>query len=122
MAMETQLDNLLREDSLDANKILSLLLDPDNIDMKTHVCDPITFAVLESIVNQFEDMVTGLEKQKLKLPITKKMLKDIIVLLKKFLVSWDRQSRIEITETLKAIKEEGTGAKSLFQTIAGLGK
>ena len=126
MAMETQISELMREDFINSNKILSDLLDPKNINMKTDIRDPITFSLLEAIVNQLEDMLLRINsvfektKIRIKLPITKKMLKDLIKNLKQFLVSWDRQSRTEITETLKSTHEEGSGAKSLFQKMADL--
>lgn len=121
MAMETMISDLMRTDNIDANKILSELLNPENINMKTDIRDPITFAILESVVEELEYMLTGIDQNKIKLPITKRNLKRIIKRLKEYLVSWNRAGRIEITETLKATKEEGTGAKSLFQRIAGLG-
>lgn len=124
MAMETQVSELMKEDIMNSNKILSDLLNPKNINMKTEISDPITFALLEAIISQLEDMLNGIKdntkKQKLKLSITKKMLKKMIKCLKEFLVSWDRKSRTEITETLKSTREEGSGARSLFQKMADL--
>ena len=121
MAFEGQISDLMREDTIDANKILDNLLDPKNIDMKTDINDPITFAILESLVAHFEELLSGFEKKKIDLPITKKLLKDMILYLKKFLISWERKSRIEITETLKANKEQESGAKSFFQKLSGFG-
>lgn len=124
MAMETQISELMKEDTMNTTKILSDLLNPKHINMKTDITDPITFSLLEAIVNQLEDMLNGIKdntkKQKLKLSITKKMLKETIKYLKEFLVSWDRKSRTEITETLKSTREEGSGARSLFQKMADL--
>lgn len=124
MAMETQISELMKEDTMNTTKILSDLLNPKHINMKTDITDPITFSLLEAIVNQLEDMLNGIKdntkKQKLKLSITKKMLKKMIKCLKEFLVSWDRKSRTEITETLKSTREEGSGARSLFQKMADL--
>ena len=121
MAFEGQISDLIREDTIDSNKILSDLLDPKNLDMKTDIRDPITFSILESLVSEIEELLSGVNEKKLQLPITKKLLKNMLVYLKKFLVSWERKSRIEITETLKATKEQESGAKSLFQKIAGFG-
>lgn len=119
MAVETKLEELMREDTLDANKILSELLDPKNIDMKTHIQDPVTFAILESIVNNLEELLSLAEKTKVKLPLTKKVLKDIISQLKKLLVSYKRLGRIEVTETLQKAKEQET-SRSLFDKLAGI--
>lgn len=121
MAMETQISELMREDTIDANKILDNLLSPENIDMKTHICDPVTFSLFQSLVDNFEKLAMLQKSKKKQLPITSKLLEDICSNLKKFLVSWNRESRKEVTETLKAVKEEGAGAKSLFQKIAGMG-
>ena len=120
MAMETQISELMREDTVDANKILDSLLDPKNIDLKTHICDPVTFALFQSLVDNFEKLAMLEKHTKKQLPITDKLLKDICDDLKNFLVSWNRESRKEITETLKATKQEDAGAKSLFRTIAGM--
>lgn len=120
MAFEGQISDLMREDTIDSNKILNDLLDPKNIDMKTDIADPITFAILDVLVDLIEDFFS--QTKNVKLPKTKKLLKDIVKKIKLFMVSWKRQSRIEITETLKANKEVESGAKSLFQKIAGFGQ
>lgn len=122
MAFEGQISDLMREDNIDANKILSELLDAKNINLKTDIPDPITFAILESIVWELENMLSAINEKKLRLPILKGTLRKIIRLLKEFSVSWERKSRIEITETLKASKEEGTGAQSFFQKLSGFVK
>lgn len=121
MAMETQISDLMREDTIDQNKILDNLINPENIDMKTDINDPITFAIFESIVRNLEKLLQGLDEGKIQLPITRKLLVTVLDKLKLFLVSWNRKSRSEITETLKANREEGTGAKSFFQKMAGYG-
>jgi len=120
MAFESTLERLFRGETIDANKILHELLSEKGLDMKTHISDPITFAILESIINQIEDLLS--ETKGLKLPYTKKFLKDMIKQLKKFLVSWNRLSRREVAEILKATKEEGSEARSFFQKLTGMGK
>ena len=122
MALETSLGDLFKEEPIDTNKILSDLLNPKNIDMKTHIVSPLTFAILEGIINNIEGLLSEIGKEKIKLPLTKKLLKDIIKQLKHFLVSWNRLSREEITKTLQSIKAEGTEQRSLYQKLIGLGK
>lgn len=122
MALETALGELIKEDQIDANKILHELLDQKNIDMKTHINDPITFAILESFIYIINDMLKDIKKSGTRLPITEKFLKSFLAQLKKFLVSWDRQSRKEITETLQAIKQENSNERSLFQRLTGFGR
>ena len=122
MAFETTLGELQKEDTIDANKILESLLNPKNIDMKTHIVSPITFAILESVVNNLENLLTEVNQQKLKLPMTKKVLRDLIKQLKLFLVSWNRLSREEITKTLQSLRQEGMQERSLYQRLIGMGK
>lgn len=120
MAFESTLDEIFKSETIDANKILHELLSEKGLDMKTHISDPITFAILESTVNQIEQLLSSVEK--LKLPLTKKFLKDLIKQLKKFLVSWNRLSRTEVKEILQANKEQESGARSFFQKLVGIGK
>jgi len=122
MAFETVLEDLQRQEMVDANKILESLLSPKNIDMKTHIISPVTFAILESIVTNLENLLTEIGKQKIKLPLTKKILNDLILKLKLFLVSWNRLSREEITKTLQSLRQEGMQDRSLYQRLLGMGK
>ena len=122
MAFETVLSELQKEDTIDANKILESLLNPKNIDMKTHIVSPVTFAILESVVNNLESLLTQTGKQKLKLPLTKKLLRDMIKQLKMFLVSWNRLSREEVTKTLQSLRQEGMQDRSLYQRLLGMDK
>lgn len=117
MAFESTFDELLKDETLDANAILHELLDPKNIDMKTHIADPITFAMLEAIISNLEDLFSTAKKAKM--PLTKKILRDTIKHLKMYLVSWKRLSRKEITETLQKTKEEDN-SRNIFQKLAGL--
>lgn len=122
MAFDIALQDLKKEDNMDANKILNSLLDPKNIDMKTHIMSPINFAILESVIKNLEGLLTEVGQQKLALPMTKKVLKDMVTQLKKFLVSWNRLSREEITKTLQSLRQEGMQERSLYQKLLGLGK
>ena len=122
MAFDQILGDMQKEDTTDANKILESLLSPKNIDMKTHILNPVTFAILESVINSIEDLLTEINQQKLKLPLTKKMLKSVLLQIKKFMVSWNRLSRQEITETLQSIRQEGATERSFFQKLIGSGK
>ena len=122
MAFETVLSDLQKEETIDANKILDSLINPKNIDMKTHIISPITFAILESIISNLENLLTEVGKQKIKLPLTKKLLKDMTMKFKLFMVSWNRLSREEITKTLQSIRQEGMQDRSLYQKLLGMGK
>ena len=122
MALETSLGDLFKEETIDANKILDKLLDPKNIDMKTHIISPITFAYLEGVVNNIEILLGDIKGGKIKLPLTTKLLKDIVKKIKLFMVSKDRLSRTEITETLKSIRQEGATERSFFQKLLGTSK
>ena len=122
MAFETVLSDLQKDETIDANKILESLLNPKNIDMKTHIISPITFAILESVVKNLENLLTQTGKQKIKLPLTTKLLKDMIKQLKMFMVSWNRLSRDEITKTLQSLRQEGMQDRSFYQKLLGMGK
>jgi len=123
MAFELALGDLQKDDELTANKILETLLNPKNINMKTHILTPVTFAILESIIMNLESLLTEINKEKkVKLPLTTKILKDTIVYLKQFMVSWNRLSREEITKTLQSIRQEGSGERSFWQKMIGTNK
>lgn len=122
MAFENILGELQIQEDTSANKILDSLLNPENIDMKTHIVSPITFAIMEGIINNIEGLLSSLNESKIKLPMTKKLLKDIIKKLKQFMVSWNRLSRDEITKTLQSIRQEGATERSFFQKMLGTGK
>jgi len=122
MAFENVLGELQIQEDTDANKILESLLNPKNIDMKTHIVSPITFAIMEGIINNIEGLLSALDTQKIKLPMTKKLLKGIVIKIKLFMVSWNRMSRDEITKTLQSIRQEGATERSFFQKMLGTGK
>lgn len=123
MAFENVLGDLKKDDDVDANQILNSLLNPKNIDMKTHIISPIAFAVFEAIQKDIESLLTEIGKDKnLKLPRTKKLLKNLDTQIKKFMVSWNRKSRDEITSTLQSIREEGATERSFFQRLTGTGR
>lgn len=115
MSFEVALEDLVKEEELTGNKILSDLLNEKGIDLKTHICSPVDFAILNAVVDNLEPLLFTKSKKKCNLE------KDIIIYLKKFLISWNRMSRKEITDTLKATKEQEIGDRSLFQKLAGLG-
>ena len=122
MAVETVLADLEKEQTVDNAQILNSLLNPENIDMKTHIMSPITFAMLEAVVNNLQNLLLKIKTQKIKLPITKKLLEDMIRQLKKLLVSWNRLGRIEITKTLQSLRQEGMQERSFYQKLLGIGK
>jgi len=122
MALETQMGELFKDETLDSMKILDSLLSPKNIDMKTHIISPLKFAILESVTINCKFLLAETKRKNLKLPMFEKVLTTLIKKIKLFLVSWDRMSRKEITETLQSIKQEGTETRSLFQKLIGSGK
>ena len=122
MSFESDFGELMRVENIDNAKILQMLIDPKNIDMKTHILDPITFASLEAFIENLEDMLFVIKSSKNKLPKSKKILKLFIKKLKMFLVSWERQSRAEVVETLKSNRVDGTGERSLFQKLINAGR
>jgi len=122
MSFESDFGELMKVENIDNAKILQMLIDPKNIDMKTHILDPITFASLEAFIENLEDMLFVIKSSKNKLPKSKKILKLFIKKLKMFLVSWERQSRTEVVETLKSNRVDGTGERSLFQKLINTGR
>lgn len=123
MAFESVLGDLKKSDDVDAVQILNSLLNPKNIDMKTHIISPIAFAIFEAILKDIENLLTEIGKdKKLKLPRTVKLLKNLDNQIKMFMVSWNRQSRNEITSTLQSIREEGATDRSFFQKLTGTGR
>jgi len=91
--------------------------------MKTHIISPIAFAIFEAIQKDIENLLTEIGKdKKLKLPRTVKLLKNLDTQIKLFMVSWNRQSRNEITQTLQSIREEGATDRSFFQKLTGTGR
>lgn len=122
MAFELSLEDLEKKQQIDSSKILNDLLNPENINMKTHIISPITFSILESIILNVEDLLTEIGEKKLDLPLTRQLLKDLKERLKEFLVSWNRQSRLEVTEVLKSVGQEGSGERTFFQKLLGTNK
>jgi len=123
MAFESVLGDLKKSDDIDAVQILNSLINPKNIDMKTHIISPIAFAIFEAIQKDIENLLTEIGKdKKLKLPRTVKLLKNLDTQIKLFMVSWNRQSRNEITQTLQSIREEGATDRSFFQKLTGTGR
>ena len=120
MAFESTLEPLFKEEILDTAKILNQMLNPKNINMKTHIQAPVTFAILGSFIKNFQQLLSGVKKSKY--PLTYRILNDFIKELKEYLVSWNRLDRTEIKEILQATKAEESGARSIFQKLAGLGK
>ena len=120
MALERELEDMLKSDNIDANKILDSLLNPKNLDMKTHIVSPITFAVLEGICDNLDILISSISTKKMSLPRTTKLLKTLRIKIKMFLVSWNRLSREEITKTLQSTRQEGVGERSLYQKLLGL--
>lgn len=122
MAFQIALEDLRKEDTIDANKILQYLLNPENINMKTHIMSPVVFSILEGVIVNIEDLLTEVGSTKLKLPKTKAILEEIRDRLKEFLVSWNRESRKEITKTLQSIRQEQNSTRTFAERLLGMNK
>lgn len=107
---------------LDANKILDNLINPKNIDLKTHIQNPILWSIFESIVDNIDALLKKVGQVKLRLPKFKKMLKSLKTKIKRFMISWNRMSRLEITDTLKSIRNEEKASRTFAERLLGLNK
>lgn len=122
MALDLKLGDLEYDEDTTTNKILESLINDKNIDLKTHIINPVVFATLNTIIYNIENLLTEMTTNKLKLPKTKKFLEDFIFTLKKFMISWNRLSRNEITTTLQSIRNEEQSTRSFAERLMGLGR
>lgn len=118
MALDRLGYDLMQEETISAEKILSELLSDKNIDMKTHVLSPVEFAMFESVIEYVDDLLIFSQKNGLKR--TTKLLKTMSKKLKMFLVSWNRLSRTEITNTLAGRIHEEQANRTLTQRLLGI--
>lgn len=121
MAFEVDLEELQKEEIIDANKILNEYFNPKNINLKTEINAPVEFTTLDVISQNFNGFVNfGDSKKNFKR--CKKTLKNFLDLYKEYMVSHRRKSRLEVGDVLKAMKEQQQQSRSLLQKLTGMGK
>lgn len=98
-------------------KILNELLNDKNIDMITEIMSPVDFALFDSIIEELEDVAFTATTQKLE--NTAKFLKTFSTKIKKFMVSYKRQSRSETYNTLADARREKS-SRSWQQKLLGI--
>lgn len=116
MAMEVAFGNIIPEEVNDQFKILSDMLDPKNIEMKTEIHNPVTFAVLDAVAQKMELIIKKVNEVIL-LPKFTGLLKEIIEKIKVFMVSYARKSRKEIQEILQGIRNEVQASRSFVDRL-----
>lgn len=122
MAVEVAFGELIPEDIDGQFKILSDMLDPKNIDMKTEIHNPVTFAILESICINIEKLVGKINNLDVKLPRFKAVLDKIIEKIKTLMVSYARKSRGEIKEILQGIRNEVQASRTFMDRLLNTGR
>jgi enolase len=98
-------------------KILNELLNEKNIDMITEILSPIDFALFDSLIEQLEE--TAFTATEEKLTATSTFLKMFSLKIKKFMVSYKRQSRSETYNTLADARREKS-SRSWQQKLLGI--
>ena len=121
MAFEVDLEELQKQETIDANKILNEYFNPKNINLKTEINAPVEFTMLDVIRINFNPLISFGEKTK-NFKGCKKTLKDFLDLYKEYMVSHARKSRLEVGDVLKAMKQQETGARSLLDKLTGMNK
>jgi len=130
MAFEVDLEELQREEQINADKILNEYFNPKNIGLKTEINAPSEFTTLEVIAKHFNDLInfgaiktkSGKIKYKHKFKKVPKTLQDWIDMFKVNMVSHNRKSRLEVADVLKAMKQQENSERSLIQKLTGMGK
>lgn len=121
MAYEVDLEELQKEETIDANKILNEYFNPKNINLKTEINAPTEFTVLNIIAKNFNEFINfGDGKKNFKR--TKRSLNDFLELFKQYMVSHNRKSRGEVADVLKAMKDQQNQARGLIDKLTGMGK
>lgn len=121
MSFEQSLLNLVQnQDILDNAKILSELQNPKNINMKTHIVSPVEFALLDALISFLKNSIEILKKKR-QLKKFVKFLEDFVKALKELLVSWNRQSRKEITETISGQINKQNVSRTAIERLIGVG-
>lgn len=121
MAFEVDLEELQKEEIIDANKILNEYFNPKNINLKTEINAPVEFTLLNVITKNFNDLINfGNVKKDFK--FCKRTLNDFLDLYKQYMISHTRKSRSEVADVLKAMKEQQSQARGLIDKLTGMGK
>lgn len=130
MAFEVDLEELMKEENADTNKILSEYFSKKNIALKTEINAPFEFTLLETHTKHFNDLINfnvqigkrGKRIYKHEFKQVPKQLQDIIDFFKVNMVTYGRKSRIEVGEIIKAMKQQESGERSILQKLTGFGK
>lgn len=129
MAFEVDLEELQKEETIDANKILNEYFTPQNIGLKTEINSPAEFTTLEVIAKNFNDLINfnvavskGRKRYKHDLKDVAKILQNWIDLLKVNMISHKRKSREEVARILMAMKQQEQTARSWLEKLTGMGK
>jgi len=132
MAFEVDLEELQRQEIVDANKILHEFFSPENISLKTEINAPSEFTTLELIANVkvFNYLMNfGAKRTKRGKIILKHKFKRVPDLLQDWInkykvnmVTYGRKSRLEVADVLKAMKEQEKEGRGLIQRLTGMGK
>lgn len=121
MAFEVDLEDLQKEESIDANRILNEYFNGKNINLKTQIDAPTEFTTLDTIIKNFNRLISfGESKRRFK--ETPKTLNLWIKLFKEYMVSNKRASRLEVAKVLIAMKEQEQSSRSILQRLTGMGK
>lgn len=132
MAFEVDLEELQKQEIVDANKILHEFFSPENISLKTEINAPSEFTTLELIANTkiFNYLMNfGAKRTKRGKIILKHKFKRVPDLLQNWInkykvnmVTYGRKSRLEVADVLKAMKEQEKEGRGLIQRLTGMGK
>ena len=130
MAFEVDLEELQKEETINADKILNEYFNPKNIGLKTEINAPSEFTTLEVISKNFNDLINfnvtitkrGRKKYKHNLKGVADVLQNWIELFKVNMVSHNRKSREEVSRVLIAMKQQQNTERGLLQKLTGMGK
>lgn len=128
MAYEVDLEELQKEETINADKILNEYFNPKNIALKTEINAPSEFTTLEiiSIKKNFNNLINfnGVNGKKHKHVFKKvpKILQDWIDKYKLNMVSHARKSRLEVAGVLTAMKQQEQQSRGILQRLTGMGK
>jgi len=132
MAFEVDLEELQKQEIVDANKILHEFFSPENVGLKTEINAPSEFTTLELISNIkiFNYLInfgckrtkSGKLKLKHKFKYVPDLLQNWISFYKVNMVTYGRKSRLEVAGVLKAMKEQEKEGRGLIQKLTGMGK
>lgn len=122
MAFEVDLEELQREDTLNAEKILNEFFSNKNINVKTQIDAPAEFTTLDVIAQNFNSFINIDKKKKHTFKKTPKTLKNWMELFKEYMISNGRASRHEVADVLKAMKQQERESRGILQRLTGIGK